>query len=92
MLTEFSMLMKLISLIKMCLNNTNSEVLEGKDLSDEFYIQNGQKKRDALLSWLFRIGSDYASGKVQEQQRGGTEWVQIKFWSILVMSIYCMRI
>lgn len=27
MLTEFSMLMKLISLIKMCLNNTHSEVL-----------------------------------------------------------------
>jgi hypothetical protein len=41
--------MKLVRLIKMCLNETYSKVHIGKHLSDNFPIQNGLKQGDALL-------------------------------------------
>jgi hypothetical protein len=40
-LIEFGILLKLIRLIKMCLNKTYSRVLVGKHLSDRFPIKNG---------------------------------------------------
>jgi hypothetical protein len=40
--------MKLDRLIKMCLNETYSKVLIGKQLFDSFTIQNGLKQGDAL--------------------------------------------
>jgi hypothetical protein len=40
--------MKLIGLIKMRLNETNSKVRMGKYLSDSFPIQNGLKQGDGL--------------------------------------------
>jgi hypothetical protein len=49
--------MKLVRLIKMCLNETYSKVYIGKHLSDSFLIQNGLKEGDAL---------EYAIRKVQE--------------------------
>ena len=42
-LMEFSRIMKLIKLIKMCLNETYSRVRVGKNLSDMFPIRNGLK-------------------------------------------------
>jgi hypothetical protein len=53
--TECGKTMKLVSLIKMCLNNTYSKVHMGKHLSDTFPIQNGLKQRDALLSLFFNF-------------------------------------
>jgi hypothetical protein len=41
---EFGIPMKLVKLIKMCLNETYSKVRIGKHLSDSFPIQNGLKK------------------------------------------------
>jgi len=38
--------MKLVRLIKMCLNETYSKVCIGKNLSDAFPIQNGLKQGD----------------------------------------------
>jgi hypothetical protein len=47
-LTEFGIPMKLVRLIKMCLNETYSRVPVGKHLSAMFPIRNGLKQ-DALL-------------------------------------------
>jgi len=40
---EFGIPMKLVSLIKLCLNETYSRVWVGKDLSDMFPVRNGLK-------------------------------------------------
>jgi hypothetical protein len=40
--------MKLVRLIKMCLNETYSNIHVGKHLSDSFPIQNGLKQGEAL--------------------------------------------
>jgi hypothetical protein len=45
--------MKMIRLIKMCLNKTYSRVRVGKHLSDMFHIRNGLKQGDVLLPLLF---------------------------------------
>jgi hypothetical protein len=44
--------MKLVRLIKMCLNETNSKVHIGKHLSDKFPIRNGLEQGDALSPLL----------------------------------------
>jgi hypothetical protein len=43
-LIEFGVPMKLVRLIKMCLNETYSKVRIGKHLSNSFPIQNGLKQ------------------------------------------------
>jgi hypothetical protein len=50
-LIEFGISMKLVRLIKMCLNETHSRVWGGKHLSDMFPIKNGLKQ-DVLLPLL----------------------------------------
>ena len=44
-LIEFGITMKLVRLIKMCLNETYSKVHIGKHLSDMFPVNNDLKKR-----------------------------------------------
>jgi hypothetical protein len=48
-LIELGVPMKLVKLIKMCLNETYSKVRIGKHLSDSFPIQNGLKQGAASL-------------------------------------------
>jgi hypothetical protein len=68
-LIEFGVPMKLVRLIKMCLNEAYSKVRIDKHLSDNFPTQNYIKEGDALLCLLFNFTVEYAIRKVQ-----GTRW------------------
>jgi hypothetical protein len=54
-LIEFGIPLKLVRLIKMCLNETYIRVQVGKHLSDRFPIKNGLKQGDALSPMLFNF-------------------------------------
>jgi hypothetical protein len=47
--------MKLVTLIKICLNEAYIKVRIGKHLSDSFPIQNGLKQGDVLLPLLSNV-------------------------------------
>jgi len=64
-LIEFGIPMKLVRLIRMCLNETHSRVWVGKNLSDIFPISNGLKKGDALSPLLFSFVLEYAMRKAE---------------------------
>jgi hypothetical protein len=52
---EFGVPMKLLRLIKMCLNEMYTKVCIGKHLSDDFPIQNCLKQGDPLLLLPFNF-------------------------------------
>jgi hypothetical protein len=64
-LMEFGVPIKLVRLIKMCLNETDSKVRIGKYLSNTFPIQNSMKQGDALSPLLFNFALEYAIRMVQ---------------------------
>jgi hypothetical protein len=68
-LIEFEVPLKLVRLIKMCLNETYGKIRIGKHLSGNFPIQNVLKQGDALSPLLFNFALEYAIRKVQKTRR-----------------------
>jgi hypothetical protein len=64
-LIESGIPMKLVRIIKLCLNETYSRVRVGKNLSDIFPITTGLKQGDVLSLMLFNFALDYAIRRVQ---------------------------
>ena len=54
-LVKFGIPMKLVRLIKMCLNETNRRVRVGKHLCDVFPSKTSLKQGDALTQLLFNF-------------------------------------
>jgi hypothetical protein len=69
-LIEFGVPMKMVRLIKMCLNETYSKVDMGKHFYNSFHIPSGIRQGDALSPRLFSFGLEYAIKKAQENQVG----------------------
>jgi hypothetical protein len=65
--------MKLVKLIKMCLNETYNEVHMGKHLSHSIPIQNGLKQGDALSPLLFNFTLNMPLGRSKK-----IRWTEIE--------------
>jgi len=61
---------KLVRLIKVCLNETYSTFWVGKNLSDIDHIRNGLKQGDAISPLLINSALEYAIRKFQVNQDG----------------------
>ena len=66
-LVEFYVPVKLVRLIKMCLNETFRRGWVGRYLFDTFHIKNGLKHGNALLPLLFNFVVEYAIQKANQE-------------------------
>jgi hypothetical protein len=63
-LIDLGIPMKLVRLMKMCLNEIHKNVRIGKQLSNSYATPNGLKQGDALSPLLFNFPLEYAIRKV----------------------------
>ena len=64
-LMEFGIPIKLVRLIKMCLNETCGRVQVGKNISDMFPVRDVLKQGDVLSPLLFNFTVEYVIRRVQ---------------------------
>jgi hypothetical protein len=69
-LIEFGIPMKLVRLIKICLNETYTRVQESKHLSNMFPIRSGLKQGDALSPLFFSCALECTIRRVRVNQDG----------------------
>jgi len=69
-LNEFGIPIKLVRIIKICVNETCSRVRIGRNFFDVFPIRYGLKQGDALSAFPFNFALEYAIGRVQVNQDG----------------------
>ena len=69
-LIEFGIPIHLVSLIKMCLNETYSTFREGNHLSEKFPVRNCLKQEDALSPLFFNFALEFAIRRIQVSQDG----------------------
>jgi hypothetical protein len=67
-LTEICIPVKLVRLIKTCLNKSCNEVHGGENLFDAFPIQNSMKQGKCFIAIAFQFTAEYGIRKIQENQ------------------------
>jgi len=76
----------------MCLNETYSEVLVCKLLSDMFPIKNGLKQGYSPLSLILCLLYNMPSGGFRHTRKACIEMLHMSLWFMLMMLIYWAKV
>jgi hypothetical protein len=88
----YNILMTLVTLIKMCLNETCSPVRVGEHLSGMFPMENGLKQGDALSPLLYKFPLEYIIKRIQVNQDGLNLNGKLQLVDLLMMLIHLAEV